>query len=67
MDVDEFFNTLLDRLENSLKKEKNDFIIKQTFGGVLTNELICKGCPHKSEREEPFLAISLPVKNKKSI
>lgn len=33
----------------------------------MTNELICKGCPHYSEREEPFLTISLQVKNKKSI
>jgi ubiquitin C-terminal hydrolase len=29
--------------------------------------MICKGCPHKYEREEPFLSISIPVKNKKSI
>ena len=33
----------------------------------MSNELICKGCPHYSEREEPFLAISLTVKNKKNI
>ena len=29
--------------------------------------MICKGCPHKYERTEPFLNISIPVKNKKSI
>ena len=29
--------------------------------------MICKECPHHYEREEPLLAINLPVKNKKSI
>ncbi|KRX03838.1 hypothetical protein PPERSA_04633 [Pseudocohnilembus persalinus] len=55
MDVDEFFNTLFDKLENNLKLYKNDFIIKETFGGVLSNE------------EEPSLAISVQVKNKSSL
>ena len=34
---------------------------------MFANEFICKGCPHYSEREEPFLAVSLQVKNKHSI
>jgi ubiquitin C-terminal hydrolase len=29
--------------------------------------MICKGCPHKYERTEPFLSLSVPVKNQKSI
>ena len=67
MDVDEFFNNILDKLENQLKKSKADGIIQRIFGGVFSNELICKGCPHYSETEEPYLAVSLQVKNKKSI
>lgn len=66
-DVDEFFNMFLDRLENSIKGSKKENIIKKHFGGVSSNELICKGCPHYSEREENFLAVSLQVKNKKTI
>lgn len=46
MDVDEFFNTIMDRLENVIKPTKNEGIIKRIFGGVFSNELICKGCPH---------------------
>jgi ubiquitin carboxyl-terminal hydrolase 9/24 len=46
MDVDEFFNNILDKLENLIKSTKNAAIIKRVFGGVLSNELICKGCPH---------------------
>ncbi|KAL4505333.1 hypothetical protein ABPG72_002395 [Tetrahymena utriculariae] len=69
MDVDEFFNTLMDRLETLLKPSKNDFIIKNIFEGSLANELIGKGggCTHNSEREESFLAISLPTKSKKTL
>lgn len=69
MDVDEFFNTLMDRLEMMLKPSKNEFIIKNVFEGQLSNELIGKGggCSHSSEREEPFLAVSLPTKGKKNL
>ncbi len=67
MDVDEFFNNYMSKLEDILKVNKNEFIINRIFGGTLSNELICKGCPHYSEREEPSLAISLHIKNKKNI
>src|SRR5688572_23784425 len=66
-DVDEFFLMLLDRIENLIKGKKEEKVIKNLFQGVFANEFICKGCPHYSEREEPFLAISLQVKNKHSI
>jgi len=66
-DVDEFFNMFLDKLENAVKGTSHENFIKKHFGGVLSNELICKECPHYSEREEQFLAISLQVKNKKTI
>jgi ubiquitin carboxyl-terminal hydrolase 9/24 len=46
MDVDEFFNNIMDKLEGLIKTNKNSGIIKRVFGGVLSNELICKGCPH---------------------
>jgi hypothetical protein len=42
-------------------------MIQDHFGGQYANELICKGCPHYSERSEPYLAINLQVKNKKNI
>lgn len=66
-DVDEFFIMLLDRIESLIKGKKEEKMIKNLFQGVFANEFICKGCPHYSEREEPFLAISLQVKNKNSI
>lgn len=59
-DVDEFFTNLMDKLEEQLKKNspQTNFVQKH-FQGVITNEIICKTCPHRSEREEPFLVVSL--------
>lgn len=67
MDVDEFFNMFMDRIEGLIKGSNNENFIKQYFGGVLSNEIICKGCPCYSEREEPFMAVNLQVKQKKNI
>jgi hypothetical protein len=58
-DVDEFFNMFMDRIESLIKGTKEEKIMNNLFQGVLANEFICKDCPHYSEREEPFLAISL--------
>lgn len=66
-DVDEFFSMFMDRYENLTKGTLHETYIKETFGGQLSNEFICKDCPHYSEREEPFLAVSLQVKNKKTL
>jgi len=57
----------MDKLENQVKGAQDQDFISDHFGGKLSNELICKGCPHYYEREEPFLNIPLNVKNKKSI
>eukprot|EP00349_Pseudokeronopsis_sp_Brazil_P010679 CAMPEP_0202978554 /NCGR_PEP_ID=MMETSP1396-20130829/84929_1 /ASSEMBLY_ACC=CAM_ASM_000872 /TAXON_ID= /ORGANISM="Pseudokeronopsis sp., Strain Brazil" /LENGTH=221 /DNA_ID=CAMNT_0049717549 /DNA_START=2836 /DNA_END=3501 /DNA_ORIENTATION=+ len=66
-DVDEFFNLLLDKIENLIQGKKEERVIKNLFSGVYANEFICKGCPHYSEREELFLTINLQVKNKSSL
>ena len=66
-DVDEFFNMLIDRIENLIKGTKEEKVMKNLFYGNFANEFICRGCPHYSEREEQFMAIPLQVKNKKSI
>lgn len=67
MDVDEFFNMFMDKLETAIKGSAQEKMIQQHFGGTYANELICKGCPHYSSRSEPYLAVNLQVKNKKSI
>jgi hypothetical protein len=67
MDADEFFNVLMDRIEATIKGSTDSDIVKRNFGGYISNEIICKTCPHSSEKEEPFFALPLPVKNKKNI
>jgi hypothetical protein len=32
-----------------MRGTKYSNLIKDTFGGVFSNEIICKGCPHFSE------------------
>lgn len=67
MDADEFFNAYLDKLEVLLKPSNKQYIIQRIFGGVFCNEVISQGCGHVSEKEEPYLAIGLNVKNKKNV
>jgi len=67
MDVDEFFNVFLDKLESAIKGTKKEKTIKKHFGGIYANQLLCKDCPHSRGLEEPFLAVNLQVKNKKSL
>lgn len=50
-----------------MKNTKHGDMIKKHFGGVLSNEIISKGCEHYSESEEAFLSLSLQVKDKKDI
>lgn len=66
-DVDEFFNMLMDKVETLVKGTREEKVIGNLFQGVLANECICIDCPHYSENEEPFLAVSLQVKNKASV
>ncbi len=68
MDVDEFYNLLIDRLEPYLSNTKYENLFKFVFSGIISNEIIGKGgCPHFSETKEFFQSIILQVKNKKNI
>lgn len=49
----------IDRIESLIKGTKEEAVMKNLFYGVFANELICKGCPHTSEREETFMAVSV--------
>jgi len=69
MDVDEFFNNFMDKIELQLQSDSQaKSLIQDHFGGLQSTELIGKGsCSHRSERAEPFLTLPLDVKTKKSI
>ena len=57
----------MDRIESNIKTTSDEDLVSRNFGGVISNEIIGNNCPHYSEREEPFFAISLPVSNKKNL
>lgn len=67
MDVEEYLNMFLDKLENAIKGTPQEKTIHYHFGGELANEMIGQTCPHKSSRKETMLNIGVTVKNKKSI
>lgn len=67
MDVEEFLQMFLDRLETAIKGTPQEKTIQYHFGGKLASEMICKGCPHQYERSEPFLSMGVPVKNKRTL
>jgi len=66
-DADEFFNLLMDRLEESLKAINHKDLIKNLLGGTFTNEFICKECSNTSSVKEEFIALNLQIHNKKNV
>ncbi|XP_064477292.1 ubiquitin carboxyl-terminal hydrolase 24-like isoform X2 [Ornithodoros turicata] len=62
-DASEFFNHLLDQVDEYLQKIGWDPLFKPFYEGLFSDQKICQGCPHKYEQEETFLALNLPVKS----
>jgi len=67
MDVDEFFNTLFDRLEGALKGTNHEKLLDEMYGGQVVNQILSLECTHTVERAEPFLTLSVEVKSKFSL
>jgi len=66
-DADEFFARYLDLLEEGMHGTDEAKQIKNLFEGQFSNQLICIDCPHRSDRDESFVTLSLQVKNKRNI
>nr|XP_023674608.1 ubiquitin carboxyl-terminal hydrolase 24 isoform X1 [Paramormyrops kingsleyae] len=66
-DAYEFFTSLVDQLDEHLKKIGREQIFKNTFQGVFSDQKICKDCPHRYEREETFMALNLGVTSCQSL
>ncbi|XP_052775472.1 ubiquitin carboxyl-terminal hydrolase 24-like isoform X3 [Mya arenaria] len=62
-DAFDFFQALIDQIDEQLKKSKKEEVFKKKFQGIFTDQKICKDCPHRYEREEMFTALNLTVKN----
>uniref|UniRef100_H3DJS3 ubiquitinyl hydrolase 1 n=1 Tax=Tetraodon nigroviridis TaxID=99883 RepID=H3DJS3_TETNG len=66
-DAYEFFTSLVDQLDEYLKKMGREQIFKNTFQGIFSDQKICKDCPHRYEREETFMALNLGVTSCQSL
>nr|XP_025960692.1 ubiquitin carboxyl-terminal hydrolase 24 [Dromaius novaehollandiae] len=66
-DAYEFFTSLIDQMDEYLKKIGRDQIFKNTFQGIFSDQKICKDCPHRYEREEAFMALNLGVTSCQSL
>ncbi|GCB86833.1 hypothetical protein scyTo_0027485, partial [Scyliorhinus torazame] len=45
-DAYEFFTSLIDQLDEHLKKLGREQFFKNTFQGIFSDQKICKDCPH---------------------
>lgn len=46
-DALEFFNNLVDNLDEGLKALSGDPLFSNILGGSFADQKICKGCPHR--------------------
>ena len=62
-DAVEFFMTLIDTIDEALKGVGAEQVCSKVLGGVISDQKICKTCPHRYSRQEPCSVISVDVKN----
>ena len=67
MDVDEYFNMLCDTLERSMEGSYQKRLPKNIWGGCMATQLICKGCPHKYEKDDDFAILPLEINHKNTL
>ena len=62
-DALEFFNSLVDSLDEALKALGQQTILSKVLGGSFADQKICKDCPHRYQREESFTALNIDIRN----
>ncbi|BFZ00611.1 hypothetical protein BsWGS_03650 [Bradybaena similaris] len=62
-DALEFFNSLVDSLDEALKALNQPSILSQVMGGSFADQKICKDCPHRYQREEAFTTLNVDIRN----
>jgi ubiquitin carboxyl-terminal hydrolase 9/24 len=53
-DAVEFYIFLIDFVDEALKSLGYEKRMTKILGGVFSDQKICKTCPHRYSREEPF-------------
>ncbi|XP_022644946.1 probable ubiquitin carboxyl-terminal hydrolase FAF-X isoform X2 [Varroa jacobsoni] len=62
-DALEFFNCLVDSIDEALKSLNWPTILSKVLGGTFADQKICKGCPHRYSREESFTTLNIDIRN----
>ncbi len=62
-DAVEFFMRLIDLVDEALKALGYEQKLAQVLGGTFSDQKICKTCPHRYSREQPFSVVSVDIKN----
>uniref|UniRef100_T1IZS4 ubiquitinyl hydrolase 1 n=1 Tax=Strigamia maritima TaxID=126957 RepID=T1IZS4_STRMM len=62
-DALEFFNSLVDSIDESLKVMGHDQVLSKILGGSFADQKICRDCPHRYSREESFTTLNIDIRN----
>ncbi|CAH0386901.1 unnamed protein product [Bemisia tabaci] len=62
-DAVEFFMSLVESIDEALKALNQEQIMSKILGGSYSDQKICKECPHRYAKEEPFSVISVDIRN----
>ncbi|XP_070538663.1 ubiquitin carboxyl-terminal hydrolase 9X-like isoform X2 [Ptychodera flava] len=66
-DALEFFNSLVDSLDEALKSLGYPAILSKVLGGSFADQKICKDCPHRYSREESFTTLNVDIRNHQNL
>lgn len=66
-DALEFFNSLVDTLDEALKALDHPSMLSRILGGSFADQKICQGCPHRYECEESFTTLNVDIRNHQNL
>ncbi|XP_067107993.1 ubiquitin carboxyl-terminal hydrolase 9X isoform X3 [Osmerus mordax] len=66
-DALEFFNSLVDSLDEALKALGHTSMLSKVLGGSFADQKICQGCPHRYECEESFTTLNVDIRNHQNL
>lgn len=66
-DAVEFFMSLFESLDEGMKALGHPQLMAATLGGCFSDQKICRECPHRYSKEEPFSVFSVDIRNHSSL
>lgn len=66
-DAYEFFTRLQDAVDCGMRSADEAAVMQRVLGGRFAQQIICRGVPFRSQREDEFYAISVDVRGKRGL